>query len=553
MNKLVIGELLFKHKLITIQELEEAIRIHSETDKPYDELFVSEGFVTENEMLKAVSTDSGLMYVENPTQLYDQNLGKILKEEFVRERKAIPLYVENGQLFFATHNPFDFAVFEDISMITGYDSYPIISPKTAVEATINRIYTFDEVVGSEAAQLNQEDRALLERVESAPIVKMVNSIITNAFNMNASDIHIDPQEDFTDIRLRVDGDLSLFMHVRKDFHDAMITRIKVIGGMNISEKRIPQDGAFTMKIDETRFVDIRVASIPTKYGEKMVLRLLGSDDQLDYDLDKLDFQPETREVLRKISKIPNGIILITGPTGSGKTTTLYAMLQELSTPEKAVVTVEDPVEKHFEGITQVQINTKAGLTFASGLRSILRLDPDVIMIGEIRDKETASIAIRAAITGHMVLSTLHTNDSLSSITRLIDMDVAPFLVASSVKCVIAQRLVKKNCKYCKEQRKATKTEKMLFKDEDLEYYWVGVGCDQCEHTGYKGRVAIFEVVPVDEPLQDMIADNASYKDMKAHVRSHNLPLLQDDVLRVLKAGDTSSEEARKILFSNDVF
>ena len=336
--------------------------------------------------------------------------------------------------------------------------------------------------------------------------------------------------------------------------EAMVTLIKIISGMNIAEKRISQDGAFTMNEDGIS-VDIRVASIPTKNAKKLVLRLLSSEKSIDHDLDKLDFDTSTRVFLKKLITIPNGIVLITGPTGSDKTTTLYAMLNELATPDKAAISIEDPVEKYFEGMIQVHINSKAGLTFALGLRSILRLDPDVIMLGEIRDSETADIAIRADITGHIVLSSLHTIDALSAITRLVDMGVEAFMVASSVKCLVAQRRVRKNCSFCKEEVPRTHDDdRILLGDSNILFTYKGRGCKHCNDTGYSGRKAVFEVLPINKTLQEMIAHRATYSQMKDRVvNQQHLPLLKDDVIRVLKGGDTSIQEAKKVLFNNDIF
>ena len=555
MNKLIIGELLLTEKLINIDQLRQAIEIHHSDHRSYEDIFIQEGFVTEIDLLKVIAKELNFEFVDNPAFLHQTNVLPLIKENFAKENAVLPLYIENGRLYFATSDPFAFEVFEDITMMSGYDAHPVVSEKADILTAINRVYSYGDLEDTllDGVELSDEDRELMDRVASAPVVKMVNSLISSGFRKNASDIHINPEENYTLIRLRTDGELHDLMQVKKDLHEAMITRIKIISGMNIAEKRIPQDGAFNLT-EEGVNVDIRVASIPTKYGEKLVLRLLGSEKAIDYDIDKLDFNPKTRSFLKKLITIPNGIILVTGPTGSGKTTTLYSMLNELAVPNKSVITIEDPVEKYFEGITQVHINSKAGLTFASGLRSILRLDPDVIMIGEIRDSETADIAIRAAITGHMVLSTLHTNDALSSITRLVDMGVEPFMVATSVKCVIAQRLVRKNCAYCKTLVPLTHDDKILLGTDDLTHCYKGTGCKHCDESGYSGRMAVFEVVPVNERLQDMIAQKASYADMKELVtKEQHLPLLKDDVVRLLKGGDTSVEEAKKILFNNEIF
>lgn len=555
MNKLFIGELLLEHKLITIKQLEEVIEIKRRDKRTFEEIFVEEGYVSEARLLEVVAKELNFLFTDNPIKLHQPESLSIISESFARKYHVVPLYIDRTRFYFATSNPLQFSAFEDMTMMSGYDAVPIVSPTENIESTLNRIYSYGAVDEDILAGVGvtSEDKELMDRVASAPVVKMVNNIIAMAFKSNASDIHLNPEEHYTRIRLRIDGELQDYLQIKRDLHEAMITRIKIIAGMNIAEKRVPQDGAFNMNNEEGVDVDIRVASIPTRYGEKLVLRLLGSERKIEYELSKLDFDEKTKVFLKKLITIPNGIILITGPTGSGKTTTLYSMLNELATPDKAVITIEDPVEKHFEGITQVHINQKAGLTFASGLRSILRLDPDVIMIGEIRDAETASIAIRAAITGHLVLSTLHTNDALSSISRLIDMGVEPFMVASSVKCVIAQRLVRKNCAHCKVKVQTTNAERILLESPDLEYFYKGQGCEHCDHTGYSGRIAVFEVVPVNEVIQNLIAESASYSEMKDLVKDQHLPLLKDDVVRILKGGDTSIDEASKVLFNNEIF
>lgn len=555
MNKLLIGELLLREEYITFDQLRSALDTHQKDGRSYERIFVEDGYISENDLLRVMSSELGYQYTENPMQLHQTTVNSLISEAYAKKNNILPLYIEDGQLYFATSDPFNFTVFEEVSMITGMIARPMVSEATTIDSAIDRAYSYGQTedVLLEGIEVTEEDKELLDRVASAPVVKLVNTMISQAYMQNASDLHVNPEEMYTLIRLRVDGELTDLTQVKKDMHEAMVTRIKIISGMNIAEKRIPQDGSFTMN-EGGIVVDIRVASIPTKYGEKLVLRLLGSDKSLDYDLDKLDFDDHTRDFLKKLITIPNGIILITGPTGSGKTTTLYSMLAELATPDKAVITIEDPVEKYFEGITQVHINNKAGLDFASGLRSILRLDPDVIMLGEIRDNITADIAIRAAITGHMVLSTLHTNDALSSISRLIDMGVEPFMVASSVKCVIAQRLVRKNCQYCKVEVPTTNDERILLGAPELTHTYKGTGCRRCDETGYSGRKAVFEVVPVNESLQDMIADRASYSAMKEFViKEQHLPLLKDDVVRILKGGDTSIDEARKVLFNNEIF
>lgn len=548
MRRMKFGEILVEEQLITEAQLQEALDRQKTVRKKLGQILIDMRLITETEMLHTLSRKLKFQFEDSPAKLIDISMRDMVTQDFSQQHKILPLFIEDGTLFFATNDPLDFIVMEDLSMLTGFDTLPIISPMSSIDHGLNILYSMGEEVDDLEIEIDEDEESLIKRVDSAPVVKMVNNIINNAYRVNASDIHIEPEKEVTRIRFRVDGSLSEHIVLKKDLHELITTRIKIVSGMNIAEKRRPQDGAFRYNTEYNQ-VDIRVSSIPTPIGEKLVLRLLGADQNIKYDLDSIDINAESKEKLRAISKVPHGILLLTGPTGSGKTTTLYSLLNEISTPEISIVTVEDPVEKQFEGITQVQINTKAGLNFATGLRSILRQDPDVIMLGEIRDSETAAIAIRAAITGHFVLSTLHTNDALSSIVRLIDMGIEPYMVASSIKAVIAQRLVKKVCVHCAEEKPLANEDRILFNESGLTHEMKGGGCERCNHTGYIGRVAVFEIIFIDETLQDMIADNATMAELKSYVVSQNTRFLKDDVIRLIKEGKTTIEEARKILFS----
>mgnify|MGYP004703299421 CR=1 FL=1 len=477
-------------------------------------------------------------YVDAPLFQVELDVVKIVPEAVAKRYNIVPMNLKAGALTIATNDPLDFACLEDLGMITGLEIKTVVSPLSEIDKAINRVYSrrsADEILddikdefsgnGVIAAD-SQDEEGMAERVDSAPVVKLVNNLIFDAFHQNASDIHIEPEENTTRVRFRVDGDLLLHNEFSSDVHQLITTRIKIISGMNIAEKRIPQDGSFQFK-SEFLLIDIRVSSLPTPYGEKVVLRLLGADRNIDYNLSSLGLSNYTQEIIHKALKLPHGILLVTGPTGSGKTTTLYSMLAQLADIKKAIVTIEDPIERKFKGITQVQVNPRAGLTFASGLRSILRQDPDTIMIGEIRDGETAEISIRAAITGHFVLSTVHTNDALSTVVRLIDMGVEPFLVASSVKCVISQRLVKKICPKCKKEHKVELSDNLLLQT-NLEKAYKGVGCAECNQTGYQGRTAVFEIILVDNKLQELIAKRAPMDDLKVYAREQKMRMLREE-------------------------
>lgn len=410
---------------------------------------------------------------------------------------------------------------------------------------INKEYDANEALMQ--AELENSD----ERIDNAPVVKLVNTLVENAFRKNASDIHIEPFKTKTRIRFRLDGDLVEQMSVKPNVHNALVTRIKILAGMNIAEKRIPLDGRYGVNVDGVN-LDLRVSSIPTVYGEKVVIRLLSTADEKARKITDLGMTDYNYEMFKSIIRCPHGVMLVTGPTGSGKSTTLYAALGELSKPTVNIVTVEDPVEKKMDGINQVQINEKAGMTFAAALRSILRQDPDVIMLGEIRDGETADIAIRAAITGHLVLSTLHTNDAAGTIMRLVDMGVAPYMVASSLIGVVAQRLVKLLCPHCKEKlilndpadlRLVGKTERTVIYTPRLG------GCRECGGTGYHGRTAIHEIIVAGNDLKELISKNANQEQIANLARKHGTKLLRENVTDMVLNGETSLDELVKATYS----
>ncbi len=548
MKRLKFGEILVDKQLVSHEQLMEALERQKVVKKKLGEILLDMKVISEREMLQALADELQFEYLESPSQMVDISLREIVPQDFAESKGILPLYIQDGSLHFATDDPLDFITMEDLAMITGFDTQAVVSSRAAIDHGMTIIYAVtDEIDGVDLTE-DSHEKDLMERVDSAPVVKMVSALIDSAYAVNASDIHIEPEADSTRIRFRIDGTLSEHMILKKDLHELVTTRIKIISGMNIAEKRKPQDGAIR-HTSEMVEVDLRVSSIPTPLGEKIVMRLLGADQNITYSLDSIDIQEDIKSKLRAISKVPHGILLLTGPTGSGKTTTLYSLLNEVSTPEISIVTVEDPVEKQFEGITQVQINDRAGLTFAAGLRSILRQDPDVIMLGEIRDAETATIAIRAAITGHFVLSTLHTNDALSSVIRLVDMGVEPYMVASSLKAVIAQRLVKKLCPNCAVVEELPHEDKLLFTEENLTEAHKPVGCERCSHSGYAGRVAVFEIVFIDEKLETLISNNAPMSKLKEYADSQGVEFLRDDVIRLMREGKTSMEEAKKILFS----
>lgn len=562
MKAVRLGQVLVDENIITPEQLNNALERQKVVKKRLGVVISEMGYANERDILKALAKRLSVEYVDTPLFSIELDVVKLIPEILARKYNIVPMNLKAGVITIATNDPLDFTCLEDLNIITGYEIRTVVSSTTEIEKTINRVYSrrsADEIINdikdeygvASTIGLEQasDDESMAERVDSAPVVKLVNNLIFDAFQQNASDIHIEPSENMTRVRYRIDGDLQLHNEFSAEVHQLISTRIKIISGMNIAEKRVPQDGSFQFKSEFFTF-DIRVSSLPTPYGEKIVLRLLGADRNIDYNLSSLGLSEYTQEIIRKALKLPHGILLVTGPTGSGKTTTLYSMLAQLSDVRKAIVTIEDPIERKFNGITQVQVNPRAGLTFANGLRSILRQDPDTIMIGEIRDGETAEIAIRAAITGHFVLSTIHTNDALSTVVRLVDMGVEPFLVASSVKCVISQRLVKKVCPNCKKEHKVDLADNMLLQTS-LDVAFKGNGCTECNQTGYQGRTAVFEIILIDAKLQEMIADKANMDDLKKYASTQKMRMLREEVLDLINQGVTTVEEGIRILYTVD--
>lgn len=427
-------------------------------------ILLSRGIITEDEMLSAMAERFNTTYINTELVVRRPEILKNIPEQIVKKHCIMPLDVKAGQIIIATHDPHDIGAFEDVKMVTRMDVGFVLAPQRIIESAIEKYYTnagnffvsdeaTQKVVQQTSAATQQKLSEIESRVDNTPVVKLINSLITQAYMRRASDIHIEPFEEQILVRMRIDGELVECMRLDISTLNSIVSRCKILAGINIAEKRIPQDGRIDFNNGDIN-IDLRVNTLPTIYGEKVNMRLLATEDAALITLPDLGMPDKLFEQFSRIIKAPNGIILVTGPTGSGKSTTLYAVLSELNKPNVNITTVEDPVEKQIFGVNQVQTNAKAGLTFASGLRAILRQDPDIVMIGEIRDTETAEIAIRAAITGHLVLSTLHTNDAASSIVRLIDMGVASYMVASSVNCVVAQRLVKNFARNARENAKS---------------------------------------------------------------------------------------------------
>ncbi len=557
MKKLRLGDLLVTAGKITDEQLSLALKMQKETGgKKLGAILVSEGFLTERAMLGALEEQLGIPYVDLNTIRIQKEVVKTLKEEIARKHNVILVGMRNNKYILATSDPLDIDALDDVRIALGQEPILALAIKTAIAQTINKQYDAQDEVDKavrEFSEQNSEFETDLfveeEAVTNSPMVRLVNTVLSQAVKQGVSDIHIEPFEDRVRIRFRVDGQLIEAMTTTKATHAAIATRIKIIGRMDIAEKRKPQDGRLETSI-LGRNIDMRISCLPTVHGEKIVIRLLDRDN-LMVSRDVLNFSPENEALFNKMLRAPEGMILMTGPTGSGKTTTLYTVLQEFNTIDTNIVTVEDPVEYRIDGINQVQVSDKAGLTFAASLRSILRQDPDVVMVGEIRDSETAEIACRAAITGHMVLSTLHTNDTASTVNRLLDMGIDTYLVSSALVGIIAQRLVRRVCDNCREEYTISDDEKeLLGVDENIKAYR-GAGCNVCNHTGYRGRTAIHEVLLVDQSVRMLINKGATSDEIKARGKEMGMTTLHDTCLSLVKSGITSPAEMVKIAYSID--
>ncbi|BAQ11589.1 type II secretory pathway, atpase pule/tfp pilus [Bacillus sp. OxB-1] len=541
-----LGDLLVESGLITEEQLQSALA-EKPRDQKLGDLLLQRGYITEQQLIEVLEFQLGIPHVNLFRYPFDPKLFNVVPKEFAKRNLLVPLKAEEDKLFVAMADPMDYITVDNLRLSTGFQIETAIASKDDILRTISKYYdeeAFDELFVEQPIEAGDPQEELTDL--DSPIVRLVNQLMSSAVTQKASDIHIDPQENQVVIRFRVDGMLKNERFLPKYMQAMISARIKIMAKLDITEHRIPQDGRIKTTVD-FRPIDLRVSTLPTVFGEKIVMRILDLSSSLN-DLTKLGFNRINLErFLEQITK-PNGIVLISGPTGSGKSSTLYAALNRLNTEEVNIITVEDPVEYQLEGINQIQVNPNVGLTFAAGLRSILRQDPDVVMVGEIRDRETVEIAIRAALTGHLVLSTIHTNDSIASITRLLDMGVEPFLVTSSLNAVIAQRLIRRVCRDCRKEMAATAREKEIFAKRGLEIETVmrGSGCPSCNMTGYRGRVAIHEVLVINDAIRDIINNNGSIAELKdAAIRNKTIFLIDDGLLKV-KQGITTTEEVLRV-------
>ena len=544
-----IGQILIERGWIIQEQLDEALQESESTHTQLGQVILKKGWITNDELQRALALQGGVSLFDLSKYIVEPGVVKLIPEPFARKYKLLPVFVVENDLTVAMVDPSNLYVIDEIQRMTKMRVNPVLADEIEVHKSQDQYYGGAGNLNEIIASIDKTKLLDAEKLgEEAPVIKIVNYIIVQAIQKSTSDIHIEPEEKFLNVRYRIDGMLHKQFALPLDLTPAIISRVKIMGGLDIAEKRLPQDGHIIMKVGNKN-IDFRMSTCPTIHGENIVLRILDKNENL-VGLQSLGFEAKEMNTFNEILKAPYGILLVTGPTGSGKTTTLYSALQTINKEDVNIMTVEDPVEYHFMGIRQVNVNNVAGLTFASALRSFLRQDPDVIMVGEIRDKETAEIATQAALTGHLVLSTLHTNDSPSAFTRLVDMGVEPFLVSSSMLGVLAQRLVRKVCEKCKEPYTPLPE---LLKDLGLDEYIgkdikfiKGKGCDYCGHSGYKGRIGIYEILRMSPSIQELVLKRSSADDIRAVAVKEGLITLRQGVLSKLLAGLTTPEEVFRV-------
>ncbi len=555
-SKLRLGDILKEMGLATEEQIVAALARQKETRQRIGQILIDSGAVSELDLTRALAAKFGVRFLDLSETPLDPAAGGTIGEKLARRYGAAPIrYVDDNTLLVAMVDPQNLLALQDLEIITGYSIQAAIASEEDVYGAIATIYRDRPEVGLEDKEAGLDDGLDLadirEATDEAPIVRLVNSVIAQAVDDNASDIHFEPQVKDLAVRFRVDGVLLQVMSIPRRMLSGVISRLKIMADLDIAERRVPQDGRIGLMVGG-KAIDMRVATLPTVYGEKVVMRLLDKSNVL-LDLEDLGFSERALKRFRTSFGKPYGAILVTGPTGSGKSTTLYAALNILNSTEKNIITVEDPVEYRLGGINQVQVNTRTGMTFAAALRSILRCDPDIVMIGEIRDRETAQIAVESALTGHLVLSTLHTNDAPGALSRLTEMGIEPFLTASAVDCVLAQRLARRLCSICKEPYTATR--EMLRKNDFPAELWErddvvlhrAKGCSRCKNTGYKGRLGLYEVMFVSDAVRRLTVERKSADEISRVARAEGMKCLRDDGIDKVLLGLTSFEEIARVI------
>jgi general secretion pathway protein E len=563
LSGLPLGQILLAHQAITRDRLEEALAAQAERGGRLGEVLISLKACSEEQVLKALAAQLELPYqMRLSTEEVSPELVAKVPINFAKQARLLPLRMEGGHVVAAVADPLDTGAMDSVRMLLGVSVSPLLVPTQSILDCINSVYDrakneAEQLVGDMAGDLDtvahelEEPQDLLDSSDEAPIIRLVNSLLFRAAKERASDIHIEPQEKDICVRFRVDGVLQEVIRPPKRFQNSIISRVKIMGGLNIAEKRLPQDGRIRVKL-AGRDIDIRLSTTPTVFGERVVMRLLDKSAVL-LDLVEIGMDKEQLRIMESLIHKSHGIVLVTGPTGSGKTTTLYAALSKINRPDLNIMTIEDPVEYQLQGISQTAVSPKIELTFANGLRSFLRQDPDVIMVGEIRDLETAEIAIQASLTGHLVFSTVHTNDAAGAVTRLVDMGVEPFLVASSLIGVLAQRLVRVLCKDCRmpylptpEELKEIGLTQERVREGSGGMLYKPAGCDQCNHTGYRGRTGIYEMMLLDDDLRQLVLKNVDSGTIKRQAVSRDMRTLMDDGAQKVVRGITSVAEVLSV-------
>ncbi len=556
-NKMQLGQLLLARGVVTAEQIDKALAEQKDKGhrKLLGELLVEMGYCTENQIASALAQGYGVPYAQVTPKICDPKVVEILPREFLEEYIILPLFKVHNVLTVAVSEPTNVFLIDEIERISGCKVQIVCSTTKDIKATLQtylpaaNVFVIDDIIDEEGLEefalienITQDISNLEEIAGQSPVVKLVNYLLYNAVRENASDIHIEPDDKKLRVRYRVDGRLYEKMCPPYQMHSALVSRVKIMAELDIAQRRLPQDGGIHVLV-EGRPIDLRVSVMPGNFGEKVVIRIIDPQKVL-FSLESLGFVYENLQLFRQVIQSPNGIVLVTGPTGSGKNTTLYAALSELNSEEVNICTVEDPVECNIPGINQFQVNQGAGFQFSTALRSLLRQDPDIIMVGEIRDEATANIAVQAALTGHLVLSTLHTNDAPGAVTRLLDLGVAPYLLSASLIAVLAQRLVRKICPNCKtEYEPPASIRKVVEKDSGkVENFYRGVGCKKCRNTGYAGRIAIQELFVPNEKIKEMINDRTSLKKLREKGLQNGMISLQSDGIEKVKAGIISIEE-----------